>query len=110
MTKRHDVQRGSGNVFADLGLPNPQEALMKAELARRIDEVVRARRLTQTQAAGVMGIDQPKVSSIRRGKLSGFTVDRLLRYLNALDQDIEIKVYAKPRRSSRPARLIVSVG
>ena len=110
MTKRHDVQRGSGNVFADLGLPNPQEALMKAELARRIDEVVRARRLTQAQAAGVMGIDQPKVSSIRRGKLSGFTVDRLLRYLNALDQDIEIKVCAKPRRSSRPARLIVSAG
>ena len=108
MTKRHEVERGTGNVFADLGLLDPQEALMKAQLALRIDNAIKTRRLTQAQAADVMGIDQPKLSSIRRGKLSGFTVDRLLRYLNFLGQDVEITVRPKPSGSRRSARLFVT--
>jgi predicted XRE-type DNA-binding protein len=94
--KNEEVQVvvGSGNVYADLGFPNPQEALAKAQLAIMISEQIKKKRLTQKKAAGLMGIDQPKVSDILRGKLSGFSIDRLLRFLVALGLDILIQ--AKP--------------
>jgi predicted XRE-type DNA-binding protein len=93
-----EVEIGSGNVFADLGLPNPEEALAKAVLANQICETITQRKLTQAQAAALLGIDQPKVSALIRGKLSGFSTERLFRFLNALGQDVEIIV--KPRRRS----------
>lgn len=86
------VTPGSGNVFADLGIPDADVALAKADLAHRIGEVVRARKLSQTAAAELLGVTQPKVSDLMRGKLDGFTLDRLLRLLNRLGQTVEISV------------------
>jgi predicted XRE-type DNA-binding protein len=80
-------------------VPNPEEALVKADLAHAISTIVSARCLTQTQAAELLSIDQPKVSALMRGRLSGFSVDRLLRFLLALDRDIEIVV--KPKTEAR---------
>jgi predicted XRE-type DNA-binding protein len=86
----------SGNVFADLELPRPEERLAKAGLTLEIERIIRKRGLTQTQAGTILGIDQPKVSALRNGRLSGFSVERLIRFLNALDRDVEIVVKAKP--------------
>jgi predicted XRE-type DNA-binding protein len=86
------IEPSGGNVFADLGMKEPATLLAKAELARRIGDLLAERRLTQSQAAEVLGIDQPKVSMLLRGKLEGFSVDRLFRLLNALGNDIEIVV------------------
>jgi len=88
----------SGNVFADLGIADPEEALAKAELARQIGALLAERGLTQAQAAALLGVDQPKVSALVRGRLEGFSLDRLLRFLLALDRDVEIVV--RPRPSS----------
>jgi predicted XRE-type DNA-binding protein len=95
------VTPGSGNVFADLGLPNPEERLAKAHLASRIDDVLRRRKLTQRQAAALMGIDQPKVSHLLHGRLSGFSTQRLIDFLNSLGQDVEIVVRTAPRSRKR---------
>jgi len=77
---RITVEESSGNVFADLGLPNPEERLAKAALAFRIAERIRTRRLTQTQAARILKIDKPKISPLLRGQLSNFTIRRLTRF------------------------------
>jgi predicted XRE-type DNA-binding protein len=88
----------SGNVFADLGLKNPEERLAKAELAMSIAATIKDRKLTQSAAAEVCGIDQPKISKLMRGELYGFSTDQLVRFLTALGQDVEIVVSAPPRR------------
>jgi len=100
------IEQGSGNVFADLGYPNAEEALTKARFAQRIPEILEKKRLIQIQAAKLLGIDQPKVSKLLRGQLRAFSTDRLLRFLNAFDQDIEIVIKRKPR-SKRQARVSV---
>ena len=87
---------GSGNIYADLGFEEPELEQTKAMLARQIAAIVKARGLTQAAAAELLGIDQPKVSAVLRGRLGGFSVDRLLRFLTRLDQDIEIVVHPKP--------------
>src|SRR4051795_8452025 len=84
------IEQSSGNVFADLGLKNPEELLAKAELVQRICDIIAERKLTQTKAAAVLGIDQPKVSALMRGRLDGFSLDRLFRFLNALGRDVDI--------------------
>jgi predicted XRE-type DNA-binding protein len=91
----------SGNVFADLNLPNADDLMAKAELAAKIIAEIQRRRLTQNQAATILGIDQPKVSALKQGKLSGFSIERLMRLLLRLGRDIEITV--KRKASSRPA-------
>lgn len=104
---RKDYVVGSGNVFEDLGHPRPAEALAKAELARKIAALVAKRGLTQAAAANVLQIDQPKVSALVRGRLSGFSLDRLVRFLVLLGSDVEIVV--KPRaRSTGKARVLVA--
>ena len=95
------VTRGSGNVFADLCMSNPEERLAKAQLASLIDDVIRERALTQQDAAALMGIDQPKVSHLLRGRLSGFSTQRLIDFLNALGRDVEIVVRAAPKSRKR---------
>ena len=90
-----DVEKSSGNVFADLGLADPAANLARAQLAQQISDAIEERKLSQAQAAALLGIDQPKVSALIRGKLSGFSTDRLLRYLNALGRDIEIVIRTK---------------
>jgi predicted XRE-type DNA-binding protein len=90
------VTGSSGNVFADMGLPEPEEELTKAQLASHIRYVVRRRRLTQVAAAALMGIDQPKVSALFNGRLANFSSERLMRLLTALGQDVEITIKDKP--------------
>lgn len=91
------VTPGSGNVFADLGFPEPEEELTKAQLASHIRQIIKRRRLTQAAAAALMGIDQPKVSALLNGRLANFSSERLMRLLTTLGQDVEITVKAKPR-------------
>jgi predicted XRE-type DNA-binding protein len=98
---------GSGNVFADIGLPNAGEHLIKAQLVYKIDALMGARGLRQKDAAALFGIQQPDVSKMLRGDFRQFSVERLMRFLVALGQDVEIVV--KPHRGSRrPAQLKVA--
>ena len=97
----------SGNVFADLNLPKADELLVKAELVAKIMQETERRRLTQSQAATLLGIDQPKISALKQGRLSGFSIERLLRFLLLLGRDIEITVKEKPK-SRLSARLRVA--
>jgi predicted XRE-type DNA-binding protein len=98
---------GSSNVFADLGHPRPAEALAKAELARKIGAIIERRGLTQAMAAEILEVDQPKVSALTRGRLAGFSLDRLVRFLVLLGSDVKIVV--KPRASGAgQARVMVA--
>jgi predicted XRE-type DNA-binding protein len=101
MAKR-DYVEGSGNVFADLGFANADEMLAKAELAIKIADILRRQRLTQVQAAAVLGVDQPKVSALIRGRLSGFSIERLLRFLLRLGTDVSITIKPHFRSRSKP--------
>jgi len=96
MTKKIKVTPSSGNVFADLGVADAEETLAKAEVASRICDIIAERKLSQTMAATILGVDQPKVSALMHGRLEGFSSDRLFRFLNALDRDVEIVI--KPKR------------
>ena len=98
MTKR-DYIESSGNVFADLGFPDADEMLAKAELAIKITGIFRRDRLTQAQAAEILGVDQPKISALVRGRLAGFSIERLLRFLLLLGTDVSITI--KPHQRSR---------
>ena len=91
------VRESSGNVFSDLQIPEAAEALAKAEVTARICAIIAHRKLTQSEAGRILGIDQPKVSALMRGKLEGFSSDRLFRFLNALGLDVEIVIMPKAR-------------
>jgi predicted XRE-type DNA-binding protein len=91
------VTESSGNVFDDMGLPEAEEELTKAQLASHIRQAIKRRRLTQAAAAALMGVDQPKVSALLNGRLANFSSERLMRLLTAIGQDVEITVRAKPR-------------
>jgi predicted XRE-type DNA-binding protein len=95
------VTESSGNVFADMGLPEAEEELTKAQLASHIRQAIKRRRLTQAAAAALMGVDQPKVSALLNGRLANFSSERLMRLLTAIGQDVEITVRAKPRNRAR---------
>jgi len=103
-----EIAESTGNVFADLGVPEPEEALAKADLAARICEIIAERGLTQRQAAKVLGVDQPKISALMRGRLEGFSLGRLFRFLNALDRDVEIVVKPRARTSKRACTRIIA--
>lgn len=105
--KAMPITRGSGNVFADLGLPNPEERLAKAQLAYAISQVIDERGLTQREAAKLIGVDQPKVSHILRGRLADFSTERLMSFLTALGRDIEIVITPSPK-SRKKGRLRVA--
>ena len=90
-------ESSTGNVFADLGLADAGEHLIKAGLVVRIDRIIRERKLTQAAAAELMGIDQPKVSAMLSGQFRGYSVERLMRFLVALGHDVEIVVKPKKR-------------
>jgi predicted XRE-type DNA-binding protein len=92
--KENTVTRSKGNVFADLGLADADDLLAKANLALHIRRAIDVRKLTQAQAGRLLGIDQPKVSSIINGHVEGFSTDRLMRFLNDLGCDVEIAVSA----------------
>lgn len=106
--KEREVTRGSGNVFADLGLPDAEERQTKLRLAHALNAVIDTQRLTQAATAARLGLNQPKVSALRNYKLEGFSVERLMTLLNALDRDVEIVIRKKPR-SRATARISVVV-
>lgn len=90
------IQKSSGNVFADLGLPHPEKELLRAKLALEIYRIIRSRGLTQAEAGRILGIPQPHVSALMRNRAGSFSIERLMGFLNALGRDVEISV--------RPAR------
>lgn len=102
------VERGSGNVFADLDRPDADIHLVKAALVSRIDAIVRRRGLTQVEAARLLGLSQPDVSRLLRGDFREYSIERLLRLLTALGRDVEIVI--RRSRSRRPGRLTVEAG
>jgi predicted XRE-type DNA-binding protein len=101
----NQVIKSSGNVFADLGLPNAVELDTKVRLGVAIHTVVERRKLSQAAMAAELGVNQPKVSALMNYKLDGFSVERLIQFLVRLGQDVEISVKSKP--SSRAARVAV---
>ena len=107
--KARDITRGSGNVFADLGFPDAGERQTRLRLAWALNAILDEQRLTQTTAAARLGLNQPKIPALRNYKLEGFSVERLMTLLNALDQDVEIVIRAKPR-SRAAARISVVAG
>lgn len=100
------VRTSSGNVFEDLGVVDSAEALAKADIAAQISLAIQRRGLTQARAAALFHVDQADVSDLVRGKLRGFSTDRLIRFLNALGQDVDIVIHER-RRSKRPGKLSV---
>ena len=108
MTEEIRVQASSGNVFADLGLENSDELLVKAELARKISSIITKQKMTLPETAEILGIDQAKVSSLINGKLSSFSTVQMFRFLNALGRDVEIVVKTKPKSRSQARTRVVS--
>ena len=104
-TEEVKIERGSGNVFADLGRPDADAHQLKADLVTRVDEIIRRRRLTQTQAAELLGLSQPDVSRLLRGNFREYSIERLLRLLTALGRDVDI-VIRKPK-SRRQGKLSI---
>ena len=94
------VTPSSGNVFADLNLPNPEERLVKATIALSIEELIEKRGLTQAEAGAILGLPQSSVSNLVRGKLEKFTIDRLLRYMRKLGYDVTISFKSKSREEA----------
>ena len=100
------VTRRGGNVFADLGLPNPEQELLKARLTLQIYKIIKARGLTQAQAGEVLGIKQPHVSALMRNRAGNFSIGRLMEFLTTLGQDVRITV--KPTRKARGEMAVVA--
>lgn len=105
MKKKVQYEESSGNIFADLGLSNPEELLAKAEAAIEISHIIKKKHLTQTQAAEILGVDQPKVSAILRGKLRSFSLERLFRFLNALGTTVIVKFCEE--KNSKKAHTVI---
>jgi predicted XRE-type DNA-binding protein len=92
------VTRGSGNVFRDLGLADADVLQAKADLVFKISAIIEKRELSQVEAAQILGVTQPKISALLRGRLDGFSLERIMRFLAALDQRVDNKVRPKSRR------------
>lgn len=105
--RTEDCERSNGNVFRDAGLPHADEHLVKAQLVLKIDGIIKERGLTQTAAAKLFGVKQPDVSNMLRGQFRQFSVERLLNFLVALGQDVEI-VVKSPHSETRPPALRVA--
>lgn len=99
--KKRDYTVGSGNVFADLDLPDAEERLAKARLAIQISKLITKKKLTQAAAGKLLGVDQPRISKLLRGRLSDFSTETLVKYINALGSDVEVVVHEKPRSRGR---------
>src|SRR3990172_1285885 len=100
--RKRAYETGSRNVFKDLGVPNADEHMVKAQLVFKIDSIMKERRLKQVEAAALFGVRQPDISMMLRGEFRQFSVERLLRFLVALDQDVEIVVKPHRDRSNAP--------
>lgn len=100
------VTRSSGNVFEDMGLPDADEALAKAKVAYMVNSAIKERGRTQIEAAAVLGIDQPNVSRLMRGRLAGFSLERLFHFLTLLDLNVEVNVTRKAEDQPRGTVLV----
>jgi predicted XRE-type DNA-binding protein len=107
MTEEIEVHSSSGNIFADLGLPNPDELLIKAELVHQISEIISTRQLTESEASELLEIDRTTLTKLLRGKLSEFSIELLFRFLNILGSNIEIHVIANARSDIQAQTRIV---
>ena len=105
MKNRIEYKTGSGNVFQDLELDQPEERLAKAKIASVIYDIIEEKSLTQKEAGAILGINQPKVSALKNGRLDGFSMERLFSFLQALDQDIDIIIH--PKSSSDSSKISV---
>jgi predicted XRE-type DNA-binding protein len=103
---KRGMTRSSGNVFADLRLPNAEEKQTKVRLAVAINQIIESQRLSQSAAARRLKINQPKISALLNFRLEGFSVERLINFLTALDRDVDIVIRRKPK-SGRAGRIIV---
>ena len=103
------IVRGTANVLADLGLPDAEERQTKLRLAVAINEILASKRLNQSEAAERLGVNQPKVSALAHYKLDGFSVERLMTFLTALDRDVEITIRKKPRSRGTGRVVVVAV-
>lgn len=104
--RREPVTRGTGNVFADLGIPQAAQRQVKLRLAYVLNQVLEARKLSQADTARVLGVTPPKALALRHYKLAGFSVERLMNLLTALGRDVEIVIKQRPR-SRQSARITV---
>jgi predicted XRE-type DNA-binding protein len=105
--QRLGVTMGSGNVFADMGLPNPEQELLKAQLTLQIYSILKDSGKTQLEIAKILGVQQPQVSLLMRNRAGNFSVGRLMEFLTALRQDVEITV--RPTRKEHGALSVISV-
>ena len=97
-TDKSSVQESSGNIFADIGLQNPDQEQLKARLTLQIYRLIKSRKLTQVQAGGILGIKQPHVSALMRNRSGNFSIGRLMDFLTILGQDVEISVKPAAKR------------
>jgi predicted XRE-type DNA-binding protein len=105
MSEKIPVERGSDNVFADLGFERPEEELLKAQLVREIRDILKRRRLTQVKAAELLGLKQPDISTLIAGRVHKFSLERLLRCVRRLDRDVALVIRPKSRaRTGQPPR------
>lgn len=98
MKRKIECEPGSGNVFADAGLANPQEALAKAEIARHINKLIAERGLSQAEAGGILGVDQSRISALSKGRLTVFSLEKMMQFASRLGNEVEIVI--KPSRHS----------
>ena len=99
--RRIKVEAGSGNIFADLGLPDAEDLLLKSKIVIELHRLIKERKLTQMAAAKLVGVGQPDLSNLLRGRLRGYSAERLMRMLTALNQDVEITI--RPHRRTGEA-------
>lgn len=99
---------GSGNVFADLGLPEAEDRLLKAQLALKIQQLIEQKGMTQAEIAPLLGLDQPKVSNLMRGRLAGFSVERLFGLLNRLGHNVEVRVSEEEHEPEETCTTVVA--
>ena len=107
MKDKIEITKSSGNVFADIGLSNPDDKLFKAQLAAKIQEFITEKGLTQYRVAELVGLDQPKVSHLLRGRLSGFSVERLFDILNRLGHKVEVRISKKEYAPEKAQTFVV---
>jgi len=92
MKRKIECEPSSGNVFADVGFTNPEEALAKAEIARHINRLIADRGLTQAEAGGILGVDQSRVSALSKGRLSVFSLEKMMQFASRLGNEVEIVI------------------
>jgi len=106
MKRRIQFERSTGNVFADIGIANPEQALAKAEIARQVNRAIQDRRLSQSEAASILGIDQPRVSALSKGRLSVFSLEKMMDFASRMGNEVEISI----KRSEHSGIKVASAG